>query len=277
MPVARIRLLEADPDLGRFLDDDDLAEARQLVLPVVRFSGDDDASLEARFDEWGAFAALVLEGMVLEQLQIGDQSGLRLLGPADIVSRAPGSHSSLVDSLSVRVLAGTRLALLGPDFVLGIRRWPGLIKGLHERLAQQTDRVATQLVICQLPRVDQRLLALMWLLAESWGRVTPAGTTVPLKLTHDALGALIGARRPTVTLALRELSERGAILRQDTGWLLLEPSPGNDGPDRAAAEPGDHRRRRTQMASSASREPFAHYERCHDRADAPPGQPASAP
>jgi hypothetical protein len=65
----------------------------------------------------------------------------------------------------------------------------------------------------------------MWLLAESWGRVTPAGTTLPLSLTHDALGALIGARRPTVTLALRELTERGAVIRQDQGWLLLEAPP----------------------------------------------------
>ena len=52
----------------------------------------------------------------------------------------------------------------------------------------------------------------MWLLAESWGRVTQAGIRLPLGLTHDVLGALVGARRPTVTLALRELTERGAIL-----------------------------------------------------------------
>ena len=88
-------------------------------------------------------------------------------------------------------------------------------------------------MICQLPRVDQRVLALMWLLAESWGRVTPSGTTLPLSLTHDALGALIGARRPTVTLAMRELTERGAVIRQDQGYLLLEAPPHSSGrPDR---------------------------------------------
>ena len=36
---------------------------------------------------------------------------------------------------------------------------------------------------------------------------------------------MVGARRPTVTLALRELTERGAIVRQDRGWLLLEAPP----------------------------------------------------
>ncbi|HUE25664.1 MAG TPA: helix-turn-helix domain-containing protein, partial [Solirubrobacteraceae bacterium] len=87
------------------------------------------------------------------------------------------------------------------------------------------------------PRVDQRLLAVMWLLAESWGRVTPAGTTLPLSLTHDALGALIGARRPTVTLALRELTERGAVIRQDQGWLLLEAPPHSTRPPGRVRDP----------------------------------------
>jgi hypothetical protein len=77
-------------------------------------------------------------------------------------------------------------------------------------------------MICQLPRVDDRLLAMMWLLAESWGRVTASGTLLPLQLTHSALGGLVGARRPTVTLALRGLTESGAVLRQPDGWLLLK-------------------------------------------------------
>ncbi len=70
--------------------------------------------------------------------------------------------------------------------------------------------------------MEERLLAILWLLAESWGRVTRTGTTLPLSLTHDVLGALVGARRPTVTLALGQLVRRGAILQQEDGWLLLE-------------------------------------------------------
>ncbi|MFZ1996927.1 MAG: hypothetical protein WAU75_22620, partial [Solirubrobacteraceae bacterium] len=40
-------------------------------------------------------------------------------------------------------------------------------------------------------------------------------------------------RRPTVSLALKELSDRGALLRQPGGWLLLESLP--DTPDEARA------------------------------------------
>jgi CRP/FNR family transcriptional regulator, cyclic AMP receptor protein len=217
---ARVRLLEVDPDLGSFLTSDDLAEARQLAVPVVTVERRDDDLAEVA--QRGGFGALVLEGMVLSQLRVSDQLGMRLLGPGDIVPLTKSPPPMLVAEASFRALPETRLALLGREVTFAITRWPGLSSALQARAAQQADRLAVQLVICQLPRVDQRLLALFWLLAESWGRVTPAGTTLPLRLTHEALGALIGARRPTVTLALGELAERGAIVHQTEGWLLLE-------------------------------------------------------
>jgi hypothetical protein len=48
---------------------------------------------------------------------------------------------------------------------------------------------------------------------------------MPLALTHETLGALVGARRPTVTLALRKLTDDGALVAQDPGWLLVAPPP----------------------------------------------------
>lgn len=225
MPSNRIHLLDADPDLGRFLSEAEFEEASRVAVPTISASRDTD-SLDDQLREHHAFAALLLDGMVVERVQVGDQVGMRLLGPGDILSVDADGRPGLVGEASSLAVRGTHLALLGVELLLAARRWPGLVRGLHYRSVQQADRLATQLVVCQLPRVDQRLLALMWLLAESWGRVTPSGTTLPLKLTHDALGALIGARRPTVTLALRDLSDRGAIVRQDQGWLLLEAPAG---------------------------------------------------
>jgi CRP-like cAMP-binding protein len=175
--------------------------------------------------------------MVLCRLTIGGQLGMRLLGAGDIVSSDGATPPTVVTESDCRAVAGARLALLGREFLLGVRHWPMLVAGIQLRCAQQSERLAAQLVICQLPRVDDRLLALMWLLAESWGRVTPSGTTLPLRLTHDALGALVGARRPTITLALRELTERGAIVRQDQGWLLVEPPPEATGPPESVRSP----------------------------------------
>jgi CRP-like cAMP-binding protein len=70
-----------------------------------------------------------------------------------------------------------------------------------------------QAAISQLPRVELRVLALLWQLADRWGRVTPLGVEIDLELTHEALGRLIGAQRPTVSLALADLAEAGAVTR----------------------------------------------------------------
>jgi hypothetical protein len=54
-----------------------------------------------------------------------------------------------------------------------------------------------------------------------WGQVRDDGFLVPVAVTHDALGLLIGARRPTVTSALSALRARGVLeLQADRTWLL---------------------------------------------------------
>lgn len=40
-------------------------------------------------------------------------------------------------------------------------------------------------------------------------------------LTHEAIGRLVVAKRPTITLALRRLADEGALRRTADGrWLL---------------------------------------------------------
>jgi hypothetical protein len=80
--------------------------------------------------------------------------------------------------------------------------------------------------ISQLTRVDRRLLTLFWHLAERWGRVGTDGVVVPLALTHRTLRQLVGARRPTVSSALRELREHDELVRgRDGSWLLRGAPP----------------------------------------------------
>jgi len=221
----RVQLLHIEPDIARFLPPAQRAEADGLGVPVVGFEpGPLDLGSELRRAR--GFAGIVLKGMVVHRLRVGDQPGLRVLGPGDILARSGTQRTLLLARSTYHVAASIEVAMLGDEWLVAARRWPLLVPGLQTLLAAQSERLSAQFVICQLPRVDQRLLAILWLIAESWGHVTSVGTTLPLSLTHDALGEMIGARRSTVTLALGELSERGAIVRQHSGWLLLEPPPG---------------------------------------------------
>ncbi len=231
-----IRLIEREPDLARYLQPEERALANRLVVPVRTLERGpfdlNDVLADAR-----AFSAVILEGMMLQRMQVGSHLTMKMFGSGDVLARIDSAGSIVMSSSTLSATQDTSLALLGDEFLAAVQRLPALAGGLTARLGEQGERFGVQLAICQLPRVEERLLALLWWLAESWGRVTSVGTVLPLAMTHDVLGALIGARRPTVTLALGELSERGAIVRQDRGWLLLEPPPAPSPPAEEIDDP----------------------------------------
>jgi CRP-like cAMP-binding protein len=215
-----VRLLEVEPDLASGLADEERQLAAQIAVPVMHVAPGELQPGELLAWE-RAFGAIVLDGMVLQRSAIGGHAALRLLGPGDMLALGISRPGMLVDA-GCRVTAPVALAVLEDHMILAIRRFPQLGVALQLRLADQQERLTAQLAICQLPRVEDRLLAMMWLLAESWGRVSSSGTALPISLTHDALGELVGAKRPTVTLALRELTDQGMVVRTDQGWLLLK-------------------------------------------------------
>lgn len=227
----RISLLAADPELERLLTPVERRLADEITLPVHGIDAG-PVPFASLINGPGAFAALVLDGILLQTVKLGEHTGLRLVGPGELVALRDAMPAALIIDASLRATVPTQLALFGDEFLYAARRMPRLMAGLHDRSSDQSDRTLAQMLICQLPRVDDRLLAMLWLVAETWGRVTSSGTVVPVRLTHAVLGGLIGARRSTVTLALKELTDRGAVLRQAEGWLLLE-QPYNVGPSRA--------------------------------------------
>jgi hypothetical protein len=229
LPDAAVALFDIEPDLIRFLSAEHRENARRVPVPVRQLErgGLDVTEL---LGGAGCFGAIVLDGMLLHNLQLGDRSGARLLGRGDLISLTHFSRSMLIGEDVCRAVAPTRLAMLGVEVLRACQRWPQITAGLYARSAEQAERIVAQLMICQLPKVEDRVLAMLWLLAEAWGRVGHIGTELPVALTHEMIGALVGARRSTVTLALRDLTDRGSLLRQEEGWLLLDPPPGGARP-----------------------------------------------
>jgi CRP/FNR family cyclic AMP-dependent transcriptional regulator len=117
------------------------------------------------------------------------------------------------------------VAVLDRRFAAEVTRYPEITASLFDRLSERSLRLATTQAISQLTRVDRRLKALFWHLAERWGRVSGDGVIVPLALTHRILGQLVGARRPTVSTALSELAEREELVRRPDGSWLLRGDP----------------------------------------------------
>jgi CRP-like cAMP-binding protein len=168
---------------------------------------------------------MVCKGLIVRELDLAGTLTADLMGPGDILAIGEAGEPLLTTGEHWHVSGGALVAILDDRVLPGLHAWPVLSSRLIERAARQAARAAEQRAISQLPRVELRIRALLWHLAERWGRMGPNGVVLPLELTHGALGHLVGARRPTVTLALSELARDGAILRRDDGaWLLREDS-----------------------------------------------------
>lgn len=226
---ATLALIDHDPELGQLLDAERLEQARrELVVRVLTIgAGEWGAATRLAGADPGHVGLLMLQGLMSREVVVSDHVSAELLGPGDIVRPwGLGSDAQLLQS-EVRwmILAPSRVALLDRDLAVRLGRYPEVNTVLIDRMSDRAQRLATTQAICQLNRVDRRLLALFWFLAERWGRVSPDGVTVPLVLSHRMLAQLVGARRPTVSTALGDLARRGELLRRADGTWLLTGDP----------------------------------------------------
>jgi hypothetical protein len=168
-----------------------------------------------------AFILLVVKGVLMRQTGLGDRAMIELLLAGDVLSPWPPPPTAPLTETRLTALGEVRLAVLDHTFVRAAALWPDLMIAVHRRFTEQQHRLAIHGAICQLPRVEQRVMAIMWLLAARMGTVTAHGTELSLALTHAALAQLTGSRRPTVSLAVKRLRQRGYLERRDGGaWLL---------------------------------------------------------
>ena len=94
--------------------------------------------------------------------------------------------------------------------------------------AQIADRELAVAIALE-PRVERRLLLKLRQLAERWGRVTPDGIRLDLRLTHQELANMVGAVRESVTIALGRLASAGEIEVRNRTLLIRPPTDGERG------------------------------------------------
>jgi CRP/FNR family cyclic AMP-dependent transcriptional regulator len=231
-------LMDLDPDLGRLLHGERLAQAtvelRVRLHSLPRGPWPLPAMPSAASTQH--LGLLVLDGVMASDVLLEDVVSTELLGAGDILRPWASDDPERLLGGTTRwtVLANCRVAVLDHRFAAALSRFPELYGVLLERIDHRARRLATTQAISELTRVDRRLLGMFWHLAERWGRMTSEGVVIPLDVSHRLLGQLVGARRPTVSTALAELAREGQVQRRaDGGWLLRGeptgvPEPGGE-------------------------------------------------
>jgi CRP-like cAMP-binding protein len=223
-----IRVLEADPELGLRIPPARVTQAReQLVAPQRKLDpGVWEVPDEA--GDQGHLGFLILEGLLARDLVLAGNTSTELLGEGDVLQPALAGRSDGLVQCHVfwHALSPVRLAVLDQRFARAMASFPQMTSVLLERAIRRSLRMSVHQALLSLSPVETRLLVLFWYLAERWGRVTPEGIVLPLGLTHQILGQLVGCRRASVTTALKEVAESGmAVRRSDGSWLLTGPPP----------------------------------------------------
>jgi CRP/FNR family transcriptional regulator, cyclic AMP receptor protein len=221
-----IQLLREDPDLGEHMAPEARRQATEIVrarvFRVPRGSWDPPAI------DHGSTGLLLLEGLMVRTLTLGAVSSTEVVGPTDIIR--PWENDlipSVVPGLtSWRVLEVADVALLDGRVTALVGHFPELSAAISGRLLRRARSLAYLMAAQHFVRVEDRLLASLWHLASMWGRVTPRGVVVPFRLTHEMLAGIVGAQRPTTTVAIRSLTQRGRLLRdEDRRYVLLGDPP----------------------------------------------------
>jgi CRP/FNR family transcriptional regulator, cyclic AMP receptor protein len=221
-----VRVLEADPELARRIPPARVYEARRrLVSPLRTLScGFCDVPEDSEPMHLGY---LVLDGLLARDVVLAGHVSTELLGEGDVVQgwATPNEETLIHCRVYWHVLEPVRLAVLDSEFARALVHWPQVLAVILERANRRALHMSIHHALLQLSPVETRLLVLFWHLAERWGRVTPKGVLLPLALTHQVMGQLVGCQRASVTTALKAVAASGLVERSASGGWLLHGEP----------------------------------------------------
>jgi CRP/FNR family transcriptional regulator, cyclic AMP receptor protein len=225
-PTEWVALLEVDEVLARAVDPATRAEAGPACLAAVSWL--DPGAWQPPHDlgRPGCLGLLVLEGFLVRQVDVVGRPATELLGRGDLLRPwEPDRTAPFSSGARWQVLEPCRVAVLDERVCAVIGRWPDLVAAIVGRALARSREQAIALAAGQIPSMRMRLLVVLWHIAQRWGHPYEDGTVVPVRLTHELLGNLASAQRPSVSHALTALRGGGLIERTADGRFLLCGDP----------------------------------------------------
>ncbi len=202
------------------LDDGALAAAIAGLEAVPMAPRDefdfDDARVACCVVGGGRLALSVLLGEHGERTIGMLERGDLVVRPLDgLIAPDPRVRCFAIEASELHLVDRERMEAWLSDPVLAAN----LVRVLSAQIADRELAVAIALE----PRVERRLLLKLRQLAERWGRVTPDGIRLDLRLTHQELANMIGAVRESVTIALGRLADAGEIEVRRRALIIRPP------------------------------------------------------
>jgi CRP/FNR family transcriptional regulator, cyclic AMP receptor protein len=206
-------ILDVDDELAEEFDVRGRIAVRQLATARVLQMGVGECDLASSFHSARRGPGLlIIDGLVACETCTGDRVAAELAGAGDLLQAPSLPTDELLErTCHWRALRPTRFALLDGDFVDRVRPFPQVVRALLSRAYRRSAELDVLRAITSQPRLEVRLVLLLWHLAARWGRVEPASVRLCLPLTHRFLGQMVGAERPSISHALKRLTQAGVV------------------------------------------------------------------
>ncbi|HEU4736886.1 MAG TPA: helix-turn-helix domain-containing protein [Solirubrobacterales bacterium] len=223
--IGVVQLLECEPELGDGLSEEDLAAASHALPVPIAVLKKGLWSPRSEPSEVGCLGYLIAKGLLVRRVEVAQGSSVELLGSGDLLRPWQEDASSFCVA-SWEVLEQSILLALGPGFTRGLAQWPTIAANLAMRGLRRSRALAADAAIASIVGIEERLLIMLWHLAERWGEPSADGIRLSIRIPHRLLAEMMGARRPSITSALAQLQEAGRLdSSPHGGWTLLGDPP----------------------------------------------------
>lgn len=154
----------------------------------------------------------------------GHETILEVVGPGEVLGelslyQEQPEHSSAVAMEEACICCFSKL-----QFEAAIKQNPTLALRIIDYLGQKRYEAMLNTGRDSGLPVKERLLRLIYNLAEEYGRETDTATLIDLKITQQELADMIGASRVMVSQAIRELEAANVIARK-ARYFILKSDP----------------------------------------------------
>lgn len=218
----RASLLDLDDDLAQECTPEIRPAARALTSVLVCEAEIGPCDLRPWFAQVAnGPGLLVLDGLMAVNTSVGERVACELVGGGDLLQ--PFAHRAeelITRGETWQALRPTSFALLDEAFATRAAACPQVGMALLRRAARRSSEAETLRAISSHPRLEVRLVLLLWHLAGPWGKVSSNGIRLSLPLTHRVIGQLVGAERPSVSHALHRLAQTRLITGTACDLLL---------------------------------------------------------
>ena len=153
----------------------------------------------------------------------GREITLAILEPGEIFGEIEILEGSARDTIAEAMEESQLCVIQKEQFLSLIRKRPELSFRLTKLIGLRLRRIESRVEDLVFRDVPSRLAHLLIQLSENYGKTTPEGIFLNIKITHQEMANLIGSIRETVSATLGEFKKEGLITFEGRKIIILMP------------------------------------------------------